>query len=102
MDSDCDPVQVFVLVVIHNEKKQGRLLARPVVFESLIKLHQHLADLVARDIDKYEQRFSVPLLKFRKDGEFEKFVRLWAHAKNENAIPLSFDALWDERPQVVL
>ncbi len=95
--SSDDVGSVFVLVIVAQERNP-----EPVVFDSISKLYQHLADLVFRHIDKYEERFAIPLLKYRKDSEFQKFIALWKHARLENGKPTGFDAFWEERPQVVL
>lgn len=92
--------QVYVLMYVHIDGIIAR--PKPIVFDSLMKMYQHLVDLVMKNIDRYHERFAVPLKKYGEMKEYTRFINLWRHAQLENGQNTGFDAYWDEEPVMVL
>lgn len=104
MPIDPPPIQqVFVLIYAKKGSKNDPIPRPiPIVFDSLSKLHQHVVDLVVKNISQFEERHRVPLLRYAGDKMFKNFFDLWRYLKKEDLCRASFDAYWDETPQVVL
>lgn len=97
--------QVFVLVIITHVTLNGEVTKsdpKAVVFSSRELLCLYLMDTVQAHIHHYEERFAVPLLKYKKERDIEKFVKLWRHAIQNNGRSTGFEAYWDERPLVII
>lgn len=96
--------RVFVLVIITHISLEGEIKKsdpKAVVFSSYELLCLYLMDSVQAHIHLYEERFAVPLMKYMRYKEFEKFIKLWKYAVQNNGSSTGFDAYWEEQPLAI-
>lgn len=92
----------YVLLYYNLENPTTTLQPEVILFDSPAKLKQHVADLIIRKIDKFDEYHRPVMLQLGKNKMFENLFNLWRHLEKEGSCFTGFDVHWDDKPQAVL